>query len=521
MVLGKGISLASNATAAGDPELASRAYSNLADLAETGPARSEHYLTLATFLMQQPATRWLESAQTFIDQARAYADPTQQANVDAQQLILHVNLRTALENSAAKHQQAGEWDAARADFQKALVHATDRAQRATIYQMLAGFNPDTNDGVAASAACTDIKTAMQLVPAIEIQALTAKRDSICGDYRAGRIAAATAFNAANQPALGAQQLAAALGSATTANQQVRLLAPLARLTETTGSESGLRTAINYWTQAVRSTTKAESPEYQARIKEATRTLNSILGKVGLEPVTDPAPTPAAEAAISALQTDVKSAIAAGNYFAAESALTAAIAISPAGKITTLRAELLQLRTTAHEKLLGAAKLSAASDLTLATNDFASAIAIAPDAPARAAAVLQAAATLSTSAEEPLINRALDFLNQGALHFSEAEAETAATLRATLFGRLFSAAQNSTQVALDSKNFPEAQAQGQRALSYANNGPQRADILLLLAETALSLADEPTAREFAKRALRHAAENQLGAVRALLAQLPPA
>ena len=513
--------LASNATAAGDPELASRAYSNLADLAETGPARSAHYLTLATFLTQQPATRWIESAQTFIDQARTYADPTQQAAVDAQQLILHANLRTALEKSAAKHHQAGEWDAARADLQKALVHATDRVHRATIYQMLAGLKPDTNDGVAASAACTDIKTVMQLVPAIEIQALTAKRDSICGDYIAGRIAAAPAFIAANQPALGAQQLAAALGSATTANQQVRLLAPLARLTEATGSESGMRTAINYWTEAVRSTPAAKSTEYQALIKEATRTLNSILGKVGLEPVTDPAPTPAAEAAINTLQTDAKSAIAAGNYFAAEGALTAAITISPAGKITTLRAELLQLRTTAHEKLLGAAKLSAASDLTSATNDFASAIAIAPDAPARAAAALQAAAALSVSAEEPLINRGLDFLNQGAQYFSEGETETAATLRAKLFGRLFSAAQNSAQVALDSNNFPEAQAQGQRALGYANNGPQRADILLLLAKAALSTADEPTAREFAKRALRHAAENQLEAVRALIAQLPPA
>jgi hypothetical protein len=59
------------------------------------------------------------------------------------------------------------------------------------------------------------------------------------------------------------------------------------------------------------------------------------------------------------------------------------------------------------------------------------------------------------------------------------------------------------------------------LGYANNGPQRADILLLLAKAALSTADEPTAREFAKRALRHAAENQLEAVRALIAQLPPA
>ena len=117
-------------------------------MAETGPTRSEHYLTLATFLMEQPATRWLESAQTFIDQARAYADPTQQAAVNAQQLILHVNLRTALEKSAAKHQQAGEWDAARADFQKALVHATDRVQRATIYQMLAGLNSDTKIGRA-------------------------------------------------------------------------------------------------------------------------------------------------------------------------------------------------------------------------------------------------------------------------------------------------------------------------------------------------------------------------------------
>ncbi len=160
-------------------------------------------------------------------------------------------------------------------------------------------------------------------------------------------------------------------------------------------------------------------------------------------------------------------------------------------------------------------------MTLATNDFANAIAIAPDAPARAAAALQAAAAVSVSTEEPLINRAQDFLNQGAPYFSEGETETAATLRATLIGRLFSAAQNSAQVALDSKNFPEAQAQGQRALGYANNGPQRADILLLLAELALITADEPTAREFAKHALRHAEENQLEAVRALIAQLPPA
>lgn len=513
--------LASTAAATGDLELASRAFANLADLAGTGSARSAHYLTLATLLMQQPATRWLESAQTFTDQARTFADPTMQAAVDAQQSILHANLRTALEKSAAKHQQASEWDAARVSLQKAVAHATDRKQRATIYQTLAQLTTDTNDGVASGAACADIKTAMQLVPAIELQPLIAKRDALCGAYIDGRMGAAAAFNAASQPALGAQLLAAALSAATTATQQVQLLAPLARPAENTGSESGLRTAINYWTQAVRSTPAAESIQYQARIEAATSTLNLILGKLGVEPVTVAAPTLAAEKSISTLQTDANSAIAASNYFAAESALSSAIAISPAGKVSTLRAELLQLRTTAHEKLLGAAKLSAASDLTLASNDFASAIAIAPDAPARAAAALQAAAALSVSAEEPLINRALDFLNQGIQYFSDSDTQAAAALRTTLFGKLFSAAQNSAQVALDSKNFPEAQAQGQRALGYANNGPQRADILLLLAVAAHSTADEPTAREFAKRALRHAAENQLEAVRALIAQLPPA
>ena len=513
--------LASSATAAADPELVSRAYSNLADLAETGSARSEHYLTLASFLMQQPVIRWLESAQTSIDQARTYADTTQQSAVDALQENLHTSLRTALEQSAAKHQQAGEWDAARADLQKALAHATDRKQRAIIYKMLALPVPDKNDGVAASATCADIKTALQLVPANDVQALTANRESLCGDLVDGRIRAASAFSAANQPALAAQLLATALGAATTTNQQVRLLAQLAQLAETAGSEASLRSAIGYWTQAVRSTPAAEAAQYQDHISAATTTLNSILSKLGAEPVTDPVPTPAAEATVSALQTDAKSAIAAGNYFAAEGALTAAIAISPAGQSTALRVELLQLRTTAHEKLLGAAKLSASSDLTLAANAFASAIAIAPDAPARAAAALQAATALSVSTKEPLINRAIDFLNQGTPYFSASETNTAAALRATLRGKLFSAAQNSAQVALASKNFPEAQAQGQRALGYTNNGPQRADVLLLLAVAAHSTADEPAARDFAKRALRHAAQNQLDAVRALIAQLPPA
>ena len=101
------------------------------------------------------------------------------------------------------------------------------------------------------------------------------------------------------------------------------------------------------------------------------------------------------------------------------------------------------------------------------------------------------------------------------------AGSSAELRATLHSKLFNAAQNSAQIALESKNFPEAQTQGQRALGYAANGPQRADILLLLAVAAHSTADEPAARDFAKRALRHAAENQLDAVRALIAQLPPA
>lgn len=513
--------LASSATAAADPELVSRAYSNLADLAETGSARSERYLTLASFLMQQPVIRWLESARTSIDQARAYADPTQQSAVDALQENLNTSLRTALEQSAAKHQQAGEWDAARADLQKALAHATDRKQRAIIYKMLALPVPDKNDGVAASATCADIKTALQLVPANDVQALTANRESLCGDLVDGRIRAASALSAANQPALAAQLLATALGAASNANQQVRLIAQLAQLAETAGSESSLRSAIGYWTQAVRSTPAAEAAQYQAHISAATTTLNSILSELGAEPVTDPVPTPAAEATVSALQTDAKSAIAAGNYFAAEGALTAAIAISPAGQSTALRVELLQLRTTAHEKLLGAARLSAASDLTLAANDFASAIAIAPDAPARAAAALQAATALSVSTEEPLINRAIDFLNQGTPYFSASETSTAAALRATLRGKLFSAAQNSAQVALASKNFPEAQAQGQRALGYTNNGPQRADVLLLLAVAAHSTADEPAARDFAKRALRHAAQNQLDAVRALIAQLPPA
>lgn len=513
--------LASSATAAADPELVSRAYSNLADLAETGSARSEYYLTLASLLMQQPVIRWLESAQTSIDQARTYADTTQQSAVDALQENLHTSLRTALEQSAAKHQQAGEWDAAHADLQKALAHATDRKKRAIIYKMLALPIPDKNDGVAASATCADIKTALQLVPANDVQALTANRDSLCGDLIDGRIRAASAFSAANQPALAAQLLATALGAATTTNQQVRLLAQLAQLAETAGSESSLRSAIGYWTQAVRSTPAAEAAQYQDHISAATTTLNSILSKLGAEPVTDPVPTPAAEATVSALQTDAKSAIAAGNYFAAEGALTAAIAISPAGQSTALRVELLQLRTTAHEKLLGAAQLSAASDLTLAAKDFASAIAIAPDAPARAAAALQAATALSVSTKEPLINRAIDFLNQGTPYFSASETNTAAALRATLRGKLFSAAQNSAQVALASKNFPEAQAQGQRALGYTNNGPQRADVLLLLAVAAHSTADEPAARDFAKRALRHAAQNQLDAVRALIAQLPPA
>jgi len=46
-------------------------------------------------------------------------------------------------------------------------------------------------------------------------------------------------------------------------------------------------------------------------------------------------------------------------------------------------------------------------------------------------------------------------------------------------------------------------------------------LLLLADAAHRAGDNAAARDFAKRAMRHAAANQLEAVRTLIAQLPPA
>ena len=513
--------LAAGAISSNDPELMSRAYSNLAELAETGPARSAYFQSLTTLLMKQPALRWLEAAQTSIDQARTYGDTPQQAALATQQAQLHGTLLAAYELSASAHSQISEWDAARADLQKALAHATDRQQRSAINLKLASTAPELMNGITLGAACADAKTAMQYSAAADFDALTVKRDAVCGRFINQRVETAAALAAAKQPALGAQVLAPALGAATTASQRTTLFVQLAQNSEGTQTTTGMRDTASYWEQAIRSTSAAETLPYQTRLAGATKKLNDALRSLAEEPSAVGVPTPRAAAIITALQVDASSAIAAGNYAAAEGSLTAAIAISPANQSPALQRALLQLRTNAHAKLLATAVLAAKSDLTGAADGFAAAIAFAPDAPARAAAALQAAKVLANSPAEPIVARALDFLNQGSPYFSASENATAATLRAALLQKLFVGAQTTAQAALNAADYAEAQAQGQRALGYTDNGPQRASTLLLLADAAHRAGDNAAARDFAKRAMRHAAANQLEAVRTLIAQLPPA
>ena len=513
--------LAAGAISSNDPELMSRAYSNLAELAETGPARSAYFQSLTTLLMKQPALRWLEAAQTSIDQARTYGDTPQQAALATQQAQLHGTLLAAYELSASAHSQISEWDAARADLQKALAHATDRQQRSAINLKLASMAPELKNGITLGAACADAKTAMQYSAAADFDALTVKRDAVCGRFINQRVETAAALAAAKQPALGAQVLAPALGAATTASQRTTLFVQLAQNSEGTQTTTGMRDTASYWEQAIRSTSTAETLPYQTRLAGATKKLNDALRSLAEEPSAVGVPTPRAAAIITALQVDASSAIAAGNYAAAEGSLTAAIAISPADQSPALQRALLQLRTNAHAKLLATAVLAAKSDLTGAADNFAAAIAFAPDAPARAAAALQAAKVLANSPAEPIVARALDFLNQGSPYFSASENATAATLRAALLQKLFVGAQTTAQAALNAADYAEAQAQGQRALGYTDNGPQRASTLLLLADAAHRAGDNAAARDFAKRAMRHAAANQLEAVRTLIAQLPPA
>ena len=513
--------LAAGAISSNDPELMSRAYSNLAELAETGPARSAYFQSLTTLLMKQPALRWLEAAQTSIDQARTYGDTPQQAALATQQAQLHGTLLAAYELSASAHQQMSEWDAARADLQKALAHATDRQQRSAINLKLASIAPELKNGITLGAACADAKTAMQYSAAADFDALTVKRDAVCGRFINQRVETAAALAAAKQPALGAQVLAPALGAATTASQRTTLFVQLAQNSEGTQTTTGMRDTASYWEQAIRSTSAAETLPYQTRLAGATKKLNDALRSLAEEPSAVGVPTPRAAAIITALQVDASSAIAAGNYAAAEGSLTAAIAISPANQSQALQRALLQLRTNAHAKLLATAVLAAKSDLTGTADNFAAAIAFAPDAPARAAAALQAAKVLANSPAEPIVARALDFLNQGSPYFSASENATAATLRAALLQKLFVGAQTTAQAALNAADYAEAQAQGQRALGYTDNGPQRASTLLLLADAAHRAGDNAAARDFAKRAMRHAAANQLEAVRTLIAQLPPA
>ena len=513
--------LAAGAISSNDPELMSRAYSNLAELAETGPARSAYFQSLTTLLMKQPALRWLEAAQTSIDQARTYGDTPQQAALATQQAQLHGTLLAAYELSASAHSQISEWDAARADLQKALAHATDRQQRSAINLKLASMAPELKNGITLGAACADAKTTMQYSAAADFDALTVKRDAVCGRFINQRVETAAALAAANQPALGAQVLAPALGAATTASQRTTLFVQLAQNSEGTQTTTGMRDTASYWEQAIRSTSAAETLPYQTRLAGATKKLNDALRSLGEEPKAVGEPTPGAAAIITALQIDASSSIAAGNYAAAEGSLTAAIAISPANQSQALQRALLQLRTNAHEKLLATAVLAAKSELTGAADNFAAAIAFAPDAPARAAAALQAAKVLANSPAEPIVARALDFLNQGSPYFSASENATAATLRAALLQKLFVGAQTTAQAALNAADYAEAQAQGQRALGYTDNGPQRASTLLLLADAAHRAGDNAAARDFAKRAMRHAAANQLEAVRTLIAQLPPA
>ena len=513
--------LAAGAISSNDPELMSRAYSNLAELAETGPARSAYFQSLTTLLMKQPALRWLEAAQTSIDQARTYGDTPQQAALATQQAQLHGTLLAAYELSASAHSQISEWDAARADLQKALAHATDRQQRSAINLKLASMAPELKNGITLGAACADAKTAMQYSAAANFDALTVKRDAVCGRFINQRVETAAALAAAKQPALGAQVLAPALGAATTASQRTTLFVQLAQNSEGTQTTTGMRDTASYWEQAIRSTSAAETLPYQTRLAGATKKLNDALRSLGEEPSAVGVPTPRAAAIITALQVDASSAIAAGNYAAAEGSLTAAIAISPANQSQALQRALLQLRTNAHAKLLATAVLAAKSDLTGTADNFAAAIAFAPDAPARAAAALQAAKVLANSPAEPIVARALDFLNQGSPYFSASENATAATLRAALLQKLFVGAQTTAQAALNAADYAEAQAQGQRALGYTDNGPQRASTLLLLADAAHRAGDNAAARDFAKRAMRHAAANQLEAVRTLIAQLPPA
>lgn len=512
--------LAAGAISSNDPELMSRAYSNLAELAETGPARSAYFQSLTTLLMKQPALRWLEAAQTSIDQARTYGDTPQQAALATQQAQLHGTLLAAYELSASAHSQISEW-AARADLQKALAHATDRQQRSAINLKLASIAPELTNGITLGAACADAKTAMQYSAAANFDALTVKRDAVCGRFINQRVETAAALAAANQPALGAQALAPALGAATTASQRTTLFVQLAQNSEGTQTTTGMRDTASYWEQAIRSTSAAETLPYQTRLAGATKKLNDALRSLAEEPSAVGVPTPRAAGIITALQVDASSAIAAGNYAAAEGSLTAAIAISQANQSQALQRALLQLRTNAHAKLIATAVLAAKSDLTGAADDFAAAIAFAPDAPARAAAALQAAKVLADSPAEPIIVRALDFLNQGNPYFSASENATAATLRAALLQKLFVGAQTSAQAALNAADYAEAQAQGQRALGYTDSGPQRASTLLLLADAAHRAGDNAAARDFAKRAMRHAAANQLEAVRTLIAQLPPA
>ena len=513
--------LAAGAISSNDPELMSRAYSNLAELAETGPARSAYFQSLTTLLMKQPALRWLEAAQTSIDQARTYGDTPQQAALATQQAQLHGTLLAAYELSASAHSQISEWDAARADLQKALAHATDRQQRSAINLKLASIAPELKNGITLGAACADAKTAMQYSAAADFDALTVKRDAVCGRFINQRVETAAALAAANQPALGAQLLAPALGAATNASQRTTLFVQLAQNSEGTQTTTGMRDTASYWEQAIRSTSAAETLPYQTRLAGATKKLNDALRSLAEEPSAVGVPTPRAAAIITALQVDASSAIAAGNYAAAEGSLTAAIAISPADQSPALQRALLQLRTNAHAKLLATAVLAAKSDLTGTADNFAAAIAFAPDAPARAAAALQAAKVLANSPAEPIVARALDFLNQGSPYFSASENATAATLRAALLQKLFVGAQTTAQAALNAADYAEAQAQGQRALGYTDNGPQRASTLLLLADAAHRAGDNAAARDFAKRAMRHAAANQLEAVRTLIAQLPPA
>ena len=513
--------LAAGAISSNDPELMSRAYSNLAELAETGPARSAYFQSLTTLLMKQPALRWLEAAQTSIDQARTYGDTPQQAALATQQAQLHGTLLAAYELSASAHSQISEWDAARADLQKALAHATDRQQRSAINLKLASIAPELKNGITLGAACADAKTAMQYSAAANFDALTVKRDAVCGRFINQRVETAAALAAAKQPALGAQVLAPALGAATTASQRTTLFVQLAQNSEGTQTTTGMRDTASYWEQAIRSTSASETLPYQTRLAGATKKLNDALRSLAEEPSAVGVPTPRAAAIITALQVDASSAIAAGNYAAAEGSLTAAIAISPANQSPALQRALLQLRTNAHAKLLATAVLAAKSDLTGAADNFAAAIAFAPDAPARAAAALQAAKVLANSPAEPIVARALDFLNQGSPYFSASENATAATLRAALLQKLFVGAQTTAQAALNAADYAEAQAQGQRALGYTDNGPQRASTLLLLADAAHRAGDNAAARDFAKRAMRHAAANQLEAVRTLIAQLPPA